>query len=140
MNKIINALENKLGINLRPFDFEFKREHYALIKNDLAIEHNQKGIILRISDEKGEWLLVDDSLEKGGELENIGKSALTTNLPMQKWWNEHKELKFEMTPKKTLEMINQVVQVQQMQSKNIIKHQKVLDEMLKTLKAIQKKI
>ncbi len=137
---IVGILERKLGVSIKPTDISFQKEHYALIKNDLAIEENKRGNIIRISDESGEWLLMDDSLEKGGELENIGKKAFKTNVPMQKWWNDHKEQDFKVTPSFILESLNKSIQVQGMHSQNIIKHQKVLDEMLKTLKKIQKGI
>jgi len=120
--KVILTVENKLGINLRPFDFDWRKEHYALIKNDLAIDQNQKGIIWRISDKEGEWLLVDDSLEEGGELENIGKKALQTNIPMQKWWNDHKKHKFEVTPTFVLNMMNGIQQNQQVFAQNMVSH------------------
>jgi len=95
--KVLSTLESKLGISLRPYDFKWQKEHYAFIKNDLAIDQNHKGIVWRINDEKGdEWLLIDDSLEMGGELENVGKKALMTNLDMQKWWNKKKENKFKV--------------------------------------------
>lgn len=137
---IISALESKLGVLLDKIDISFRKEHYALIKNDLAIEHNRKGEILRIKDKLGEWLVIDDSLEKGGELENNGKGSYQTNIPMQKWWNNQKETNFEVTPKFLLESISGMVQVQQMHSHNIVKHQKVLDEMLITLKKIQESL
>ncbi len=95
--KVLNALENKLGFSLRPYDFKWKKEHYAFIKNDLAIDQNHKGIVWRIVDEnRDEWLLIDDSLEMGGELENVGKKALTTNLHMQEWWNQKKKNRFKV--------------------------------------------
>ncbi len=119
---IIRCLENKLGISLRPYDFSFQKEHYAFIKNDLAIDQNKKGIIWRISDEDGEWLLIDDSLGEGGELENTGKKALPTNIKMQKWWNEQKETKFDVTPKFILNSINQVTQNQKMFNNNFESH------------------
>jgi len=109
---IVGALERKLGVLIRPLDIEWKKEHYALIKNDLAIENNRKGVIMRISDELGEWLLVDDSLEKGGELENVGKKSFIINPKMQKWWNENKETNFEVTPKFLMEAIKNLVQIQ----------------------------
>jgi predicted transcriptional regulator len=129
LKKIVSILENKLGIKLNPTDIEFKKEHFALIKNDLAIEQNRKGEILKVSDEDGEWLIVDDSLGKGGELETIGKKALVTNIPMKNWWNENKEDKFFWSsPKighafeKTNEMINQVTQNQMMFNQNFESH------------------
>lgn len=100
--EIVYALENKLGFLFKPLNFSIQKEHYALIRNDLAIEHNQKGIIMRIEDEDGEWLLIDDSLGEGGELETVGKRAYETNIPMQKWWNDLKEDNFETTKPKNI--------------------------------------
>jgi len=134
---IVGALESKLGVYVKPSEIYFKREHYALIKNDLAIEENKRGNIVHIVDETGEWLLIDDSLGKGGELETIGKKAYETNIPMQKWWNDNKKTNFEVTPTFILDCLNQVTENQLIFDKNIVKHQKVLDEMLITLKAIR---
>lgn len=120
--KIILTIENKLGITLRPFDFDWRKEHYALIKNDLAIDQNQKGIIWRISDKDGEWLLVDDSLEEGGELENIGKKSLPTNIKMQKWWNDHKQKDFQVTPSFVLNTMNGIQQNQKVFAENMLSH------------------
>jgi hypothetical protein len=115
---IVGVLESKLGVLIEPSDISFKKEHYALIKNDLAIEENRKGNIIRISDDKGEWLIVDDSLEKGGELETIGKDAYKTNIPMQKWWNENKKTNFEVTPSFILNTMNDIQQVQKIELDN----------------------
>lgn len=109
---IVGVLEKKLGILIKPSDIFFRKEHYALIKNDLAIESNRKGEIIRISDEDGEWLLIDDSLEKGGELENVGKKAFQTNIPMQKWWNDNKRTNFQVTPSFLMEALNKIVSSQ----------------------------
>lgn len=140
IKSIVGALNRKLGLSLKPEDIYFRKEHYALIKNDLAIEENRKGNIIRISNEDEEWLLIDDSLGQGGELENVGKSAYKTNIPMQKWWNEQKETKFEVTPKFILETFNQVAQTQILDKANIQLHQKVLDDMLLTLKQIRESL
>ncbi|GAH64527.1 unnamed protein product, partial [marine sediment metagenome] len=111
---IVDALNRKLGILIKPSKISFQKEHYALIKNDLAIEENKRGNIIRIKDDTGEWLLIDDSLEQGGELETVGKKAYQTNIPMQKWWNDNKEHNFKVTPSFLLESINQVTKNQQM--------------------------
>jgi len=104
--EIVTALENKLGFFLKPFEFSVQKEHYALIKNDLAIDHNKKGIIMRIQDENGEWLLIDDSLGEGGELETTGKKAYENNKPLQEWWNIKKKYNFEVTDDFILKNIN----------------------------------
>ncbi len=137
---IIQVIENKLKINLKPYDIEFQKEHYALIKNDLAIDQNKKGIIWRINDEEGEWLLIDDSLEMGGELENVGKKAFKTNPKMQKWWNKKKENDFKIDDdyiqkgfSQTNEMINNVTKNQQIFDKNMSSHLKVLNKISKAV-------
>jgi biotin operon repressor len=127
--KIIKIIENKFGILIRPFNFEWRKEHYSFIKNDLAIDQNQKGIIWRISDESGEWLLIDDSLGEGGELENTGKEAFMTNPKMQKWWNEEKETNFEVGPKFILKVMNGIQQNQLIYSENIKTHIKAIQDL-----------
>lgn len=104
--RIVFSLEKKLGISLNPNKIKFKKDHYALIKNDLAIDQNQKQITWRISDESGEWLLIDDSLGEGGELENTGKKAFKTNPKLQKYWNIKKKHNFEITDDFLLERFN----------------------------------
>jgi len=101
---IVGALENKLGLNLKKYQFEWNKEHYALIKNDLAKQENREGNLWHIRDEKGEWLVIDDSLGRGGELENNGKNSFETNIPMAKWWNENKKDNFKTTTPKNINL------------------------------------
>ena len=119
---IVGTLERKLGVILSISAIRFRKEHYALIKNDLAIEENKRGNIIRIKDETGEWLLIDDSLEQGGELETVGKKAFKTNIKLQRWWNDNKKHDFEVTPSFLLENINQVVENQKMFNQNFESH------------------
>jgi len=126
---IVDALNRKLGILIKPSSISFQKEHYALIKNDLAIEENKRGNIIRVSDEEGEWLIVDDSLCMGGELETVGKKAFQTNIPMQKWWNDNKKHKFEVTPSLLLESINKVTQNQAMFNQNFESHVKSIKQL-----------
>jgi DNA-binding transcriptional ArsR family regulator len=136
----ICGLESKLGLVFKPLNFEWNKEHYALIKNDLAIEHNKKGEVLRISDESGEWLLIDDSLGEGGELETVGKEAFGNNIKLQKWWNEQKETKFEVTPKFILESIGGVTQNQEMFAENIKTHMRVLNNISDAIDELRKEV
>ena len=137
IKSIVGTLNRKLGILLHPSKIHFQKEHYALIKNDLAIDQNKKGNIWRINDEDGEWLLIDDSLGEGGELENVGKKAFQTNIPMQKWWNDNKETGFKVTPNFILETFSKIAETQILDKANIQLHQKVLSDMSKTLKQIR---
>lgn len=138
--KVVSALENKLGLNFRPLDFEWRKEHYALIKNDLAIDQNQKGIIWRIKDGEGEWLLIDDSLGEGGELENIGKASFRTNIPMQRWWNDQKKTKFEVTPNFILNTMNGIQQNQLVFDRNMKSHLEVLGKLGRAVDKLTEKI
>jgi predicted transcriptional regulator len=106
--RIIRTLENKLGIRLNPSRVNFVKEHYALVKNGLAKHHNAEGVILRISDVEGEWLLIDDSMGDGGELETVGKKAFETNPKVQDWWNDKKEHDFKITDKFVLERFSEI--------------------------------
>lgn len=135
----LESIEKKFNITLKPYVFNPSREHYGMIKNDLARQCNRVGEKLKVSDFNGEWLWIDDS-ESLGELETGNKNALVNSLMVQKWWNDMKKTKFEVTPTFLMESIGGMIQVQQMNSDNIVKHQKVLDEMLITLKKIQKSL
>lgn len=144
---VLRALEGKLGIILRPCEWESVKEHYALIENALAIEHNKKGIIMRIEDETGEWALIDDSMGKGGELETIGKQAFPTNIKMQKWWNENKQTNFQVTPSFILETMNGIQQNQKQFAEqmiflkeNIDTHFKVLNKIGDAINTLAKKV
>jgi hypothetical protein len=118
--KIIRVLENKLGFRLNPNKITFVKEHYALIKNKLAIHHNENNIIMRVSDDEGEWLLIDDSLEKGGEIETTGKNAFKTHPLVKEWWNDHKKTNFQVTSSFILE--------------TLYKQSKIIDDLLLTTK------
>lgn len=133
---IVGALERKLGVFLKPLELEWAKEHYALIKNDLAIDQNRKGIIWRISDELGEWLLIDDSLEEGGELENVGKKSFQVNPKMQKWWNENKKTNFEVTPTFVLNVMNGIQQNQLIFDKNMQSHIEAIQNLSKGVKKL----
>ena len=137
---IVGVLNNKLGINLREIDLTFKKEHYALIKNDLAIEHNKKGEIIRISDKFGEWLLIDDSLEQGGEMETIGKKSYPTNIKLQKWWNDKKEHDFKITDTFLLERMNQVTENQMAFAKNLESHIEAIKTLSQAVKELKEEI
>ncbi len=60
---------------------------------------------------------------------------------MQKWWNDNKKHKFEVTPTLLLESINQVVQVQKVEqekkleySRDLVVHKNAIDTMSKETK------
>lgn len=135
---IIGVLMRKLNIYINPSSIHIQKNHYALIKNDLAIEENKRGNIIRISDEDGEWLLVDDSNEEGGELENVGKKAFTTNIPMSKWWNNQKETNFQVTPTFVLESLNKLTNITAQNQIQLLEYSKQNKEHLKLIQEYRK--
>lgn len=134
--KLISNIEKKLEISLKPYKFKPLREHYSLVKNELARECNRNKEKIHIKDINGEWLVVDFSYSEH-ELETIGKKAFDNNIPLQKWWNDHKKHRFEVTPTFVLEAIDGVTKNQTMFAKNIEEHMQVLKDMRKTLKDIR---
>jgi len=141
LQETIRELKRKLGIDFKYF-FKPVREHFGMIKNELARQcndNNEKIIVRDTLD--GEWLWVDDSNGMLGELETGGKGftkdRAALNIGVQNWYNDHKKHEFKVTPSFILETMNGIQQNQLIFDKNIIKHQKVLDEMSETLKAIR---
>lgn len=94
----LKEIETKFNINLQPYTFKATREHYALVKNELAKQYNKAGQKLLVKDNGEGWLVIDDSLGQGGELETIGKRALPLNLQVQNFWNDNKKHNFEIKP------------------------------------------
>lgn len=118
----LEGLERALQVKLRPYVFQPKREHYGLIKNELARQcnRNKEKIIIRDNLE-GEWLWIDDS-DSLGELETGGNKALVRNVQVQKWFNDMKKHNFEVTPSFTLNAINQLTNNLNYHAENMVSH------------------
>jgi hypothetical protein len=104
----IKSIENTIGINLHGFGFKTKREHYALVKNDIAIQVNKDGEKLYLTD-NGEWWGVIDKSHNGDEFEFFktkSYSGLVNSNGALGYYNEHKDTNWQVTPKFTLEVIN----------------------------------
>ncbi len=93
MDLLIKDLLRELGLKFRPYRFTTSREHYGIIKNELARQYNDKKQKMLIRSEDGSiWMWIDDS--KGlGELENCDP---TINRQVQNFWNNHKEHNFKV--------------------------------------------
>ena len=140
LQKTMERLFNKLGI-LSKYYFKPSREHYGMIKNELARQYNKNGERIIVKDDlDGDWLWIDfshsvDELETGGK--GFTKDRTELNREVQNWYNDMKKTDFKVTPTFLLETINSVVQNQVIFDKNIVKHQEVLEEMSQTLKKIR---
>lgn len=93
MDKLIKDLLKELGQKFRPYKFTTSREHYGIIKNELARQYNDKKQKMEIRSEDGDiWMWIDDS--KGlGELEN---NDAPISRKVQNYWNNHKKHKFKV--------------------------------------------
>ncbi len=100
LDKLIKSLLYKLKQQSNRYKFTTSRVHYALLKNELARQFNDRGEKLSIKTEDGtEWLWLDFS--KGdGEFEtgNLKEESEEISKVSQDWWNDHKKTKFKTTP------------------------------------------
>jgi hypothetical protein len=134
LQTFLNELQAKLGVNLQINDkyiLKTSRQHYALIRNSLAIQCREDGTKINVYNERGLWFTIDNSFNLE-EAETVHPdTALIDNLGVQKFFNEHKETKWEVTPKWTKErvgeclgMISQVTSNQVMFNQNFESHVK----------------
>lgn len=123
----LQKLSNKLNINLVRYPFKSSREHFGMIRNDLAQQVNRNGEKIKIRDDvDGEWLWIDDSEGMFGELETggkgISKDRAGLNKSVQDWYNDHKKHNFKVTPSFILDSIGGLVKNNQMYMQNIESH------------------
>lgn len=137
MDKLIKRLLRELGLKFRPYRFTTSREHYGIIKHELAKQFNERKEKLHIRQEDGSiWLWIDDSLSLG-ELETKDP---VINRQLQNYWNDHRKTKFEITPSFILNGFNQnnlaiqgITENQLIFDKNMSSHLKVLDKIGKAV-------
>lgn len=126
MDKLIKDLLKELGLRFRPYRFTTSREHYGLIKNELAKQYNDKKekMIIR-GDDGTAWLWIDDS--KGlGELETKDPNI---SRKVQKFWNDHKKHNFEVTPSFVLGTMQGIQENQKIFDKNMASHLEILKKL-----------
>jgi len=136
LDKTIKALGRFLKIDLSTYQFTTSREHYGMIKNELAKQYNDKKEKLFIRDDEGIWMWIDDS---------HSLSELETNKPknsrgVQNWFNDMKKTNFEVTPTFLLKSINQVTQNQLMFNQNFESHIGAIQTLSKTVEELRKEI
>ncbi len=93
MDNLVKNLLKELGLKLRTYRFTTSREHYAMVRNELARQYNDKKEKMIIRDESGtSWLWIDHS---------HGENELETNEPVvsrqvQGYWNSHRRQNFKV--------------------------------------------
>jgi len=120
------------------YGLEVFREHYGLIFNKFAKWILKRGGKMYVKSKGDKAILwVDDSRKDDVGLKEFeGKDPITINVA-DKYFESHEKTGWKVTPSFLLEAINGVTKNQMIFDKNIIKHQRVLDEMSETLKLIQ---
>jgi biotin operon repressor len=151
LKSVIDTLQKQLNISLGKYLFKPTREHYGMIKNELARQYNDKGDKLIVKDDlDGDWLWIDDSEGMLGELETGGKRITKDraglNLEVQKWYNDMKKTNFQVTPTFILSAMNGIQQNQLVFDRNMKSHLEVLnkigkavEELTEAIKKLEKK-
>jgi DNA-binding transcriptional ArsR family regulator len=144
LQETIKELKRILGIE---FDYYFRptREHFGMIKNELARQCNEKKEKIIVRDTlDGEWLWVDNSKGMLGELETGGKGftkdRAKLNMEVQNWYNSHKKTDFKVTPEFVLNTMNGIQQNQLIFDQNMKSHLEVLDKLGKAVNELRKEI
>ncbi len=145
LNELLEALESKLKINIKingVYEFKVSREHYALMKNNLAIQCNKDKEKVYVYDKEGLWFCIDNSYNLD-EAETLGNNAMINNMGVQGYFNSHKETKFKVTPEFILNTMNGIQQNQLVFAENMKSHISVVKELGRGVrqltKAVQKK-
>jgi len=149
MDQIIKDLGRKLQINLSNYKFTTSREHYGIIKNELAKQYNDKGEKLYIKSKDGDlWLWIDNS----HSLQEIENNEVKINRKIQEWYNDHKKHNFEVTPTFVLnqfsennrqllayaEQNKEHLALIQEYRKESVQNRKFMNKMLKAVKDLKK--
>ncbi len=110
LNLLLKTLLTKLHQQMCFYKFTTSRVHYALIKNELARQLNDRGEKLSIKTEDGtEWLWIDFSKGDGEfEVGNLKEGEVEkTSVDSQTWWNDMKKTQFSVTPSFLMEQLNE---------------------------------
>ena len=125
LRSLLNSLQGALGVNLQTnsqYIVKTSRQHYALVKNCMAMQYDKEGKKLNVYNDKGLWFTIDSSYNLS-EAETVHpETSLVDSLGIQKYFNEHKETKFQVTPKFLLKVMNGIQQNQLQFAENMTSH------------------
>ena len=104
MDLLIKNFLRELNLKFRPYRFSTSREHYGIIKNELARQYNDRKQKMQIRSEDGTlWMWIDDS-KSLGELENAKPNI---SRQVQNFWNNHKKHDFRVDADFVIKGFNQ---------------------------------
>lgn len=135
LDQLVKLFLIEIGDKPRPYKFTTSREHYGMIKNELARQYNDRKEKMVIRTEEGTaWLWIDDSKELG-ELET---NEPVVSRQVQDFWNDHKKTKFEVKPSFILNTMAGIQQNQQLFSENIKTHIQAIQDLGKGVDRLTK--
>jgi hypothetical protein len=131
MDLLIKDFLQELGLKFRPYKFTTSREHYGIIKNELARQYNEKKEKMEIKSADGDvWMWIDDS-KSLGELEN---NAPVVNRQVQSFWNDHKDHGFKIDASFVLNGLNKLSEANRINAEHLEFH---AENMRTHVKAVQ---
>jgi len=143
LDKTIKKLGRKLKINLTPYQFTTSREHYGMIKNELARQYNDKKEKLFIKDNEGIWLWIDDS----HSLKELETNNTKNSRGVQNWWNKKKKNEFRVDDdyiqdgfKQTNNMIMKNAEHLNFHAENMRSHVEAIKTLSETVKELREEI
>jgi len=136
LDKTIKMLGRRLKIDLGTYQFTTSREHYGMIKNELAKQYNDKGEKLYIRDDKGIWMWIDFS----HSIHELETNEPKISRGVQNWYNDMKKTDFEVTPTFILNTMNGIQQNQTMFAENMESHIKAIKILGKEVKGLSRTI
>jgi len=136
LDKTIKMLGRQLKIDLTHYYFTTSREHYGMIKNELAKQYNEDGEKLYIVDDKGIWMWIDFS----HSIHELETNDPKNSRGVQNWFNDMKKHDFKVTPSFLMENINNVTKNQQMFNQNFESHIKAIQSLSSGVKKMSKEI
>jgi hypothetical protein len=139
----LDELQNKLGINIQinnNYILKVSRQHYALVKNALAIQCQKDGKKINVYNERGLWFTIDNSFNLQ-EAETVHpETSLIDNLGIQKYFNELKETKYQVTPNFILNTMNGIQQNQLIFAENMQSHIKAIQDLGSAVKELTNQV
>lgn len=131
LKSVLEALEKRLKVNFKinkNYEFKVARQHYALMKNMLAIQYNENNEKLNIYTKDGLWFVIDNSYNFE-EAETLHpKTALDDNKKVQDFFNGLKEFE-DYTPQFVVNAISQNATNQAVFSENMMNHLRILTKL-----------
>lgn len=131
LKMLLEALENRLKVSFKingNYEFKVARQHYALMRNLLAIQCNKENEKIYVYDKGNLWFCIDNSYNLN-EAETLNKNALETNLGVQKYFNSHKATNFKVTPEYILNIMNGIQANQLIFDKNMKSHIQAINQL-----------